>query len=153
MDIHLVRIVSCCICSKILNPLRNEYKTVIYRDENGKETDKYVCTRCPDKFNTAYKDKIFCIICSNLVTSDQFSFVFTIKDNTNTVFIANCSEKCMSKAVKKCKKDKELGLEFKCPCGKKDKEMKKCGRCKKIYYCSKECQIKDWQNHKSECKT
>jgi hypothetical protein len=28
----------------------------------------------------------------------------------------------------------------------------KCGRCKAIHYCSKECQKTDWQNHKNQCK-
>ncbi|KAK4960899.1 hypothetical protein LTR10_001388 [Elasticomyces elasticus] len=28
----------------------------------------------------------------------------------------------------------------------------KCGRCKHIYYCSKECQTEDWKFHKNLCK-
>jgi len=27
----------------------------------------------------------------------------------------------------------------------------RCARCKKIYYCSRECQIKDWSKHKLNC--
>lgn len=27
-----------------------------------------------------------------------------------------------------------------------------CGRCCKVYYCSKGCQILDWEEHKSDCK-
>lgn len=27
-----------------------------------------------------------------------------------------------------------------------------CARCKKVHYCSKECQQKDWKNHKRNCK-
>jgi len=30
--------------------------------------------------------------------------------------------------------------------------LKKCGQCQKIYYCSKNCQISDWKNHKAICK-
>ncbi|KAK5732564.1 hypothetical protein LTR17_010379 [Elasticomyces elasticus] len=29
----------------------------------------------------------------------------------------------------------------------------KCGRCKSVLYCSKECQVKDWPLHKAVCKT
>jgi ankyrin repeat protein len=30
-------------------------------------------------------------------------------------------------------------------------EMKKCSRCKEVWYCSGECQKKDWGSHKSKC--
>ncbi len=29
--------------------------------------------------------------------------------------------------------------------------IQKCARCKSVGYCSKECQTKDWKNHKKEC--
>lgn len=38
-------------------------------------------------------------------------------------------------------------------CHKKgDIQFKRCSRCKKTLYCSKECQVKDWSKHKLECK-
>ena len=27
----------------------------------------------------------------------------------------------------------------------------KCGKCREVYYCSKECQVNDWKSHKSSC--
>ncbi|XP_050417074.2 uncharacterized protein LOC126830702 [Patella vulgata] len=30
-------------------------------------------------------------------------------------------------------------------------KMKRCVRCKSVYYCSRECQVKDWVNHKDKC--
>ena len=36
-------------------------------------------------------------------------------------------------------------------CGKKDKIMKRCGRCQLIFYCSAECQRFDWVTHKANC--
>jgi hypothetical protein len=30
--------------------------------------------------------------------------------------------------------------------------LMKCQRCKAAYYCSKECQVADWKNHKKRCK-
>ena len=35
-------------------------------------------------------------------------------------------------------------------CGKKD-DVKKCSKCKKVSYCGKECQKKDWKDHKRSC--
>jgi hypothetical protein len=29
---------------------------------------------------------------------------------------------------------------------------KTCGRCQRVKYCSRECQLKDWKNHKTHCK-
>ena len=31
-------------------------------------------------------------------------------------------------------------------------ELLRCSACKKTYYCSKECQKKDWKKHKPRCK-
>jgi hypothetical protein len=35
-------------------------------------------------------------------------------------------------------------------CGKEG--YKKCSRCEEVYYCGRECQIKDWQKHKAVCR-
>ncbi len=36
---------------------------------------------------------------------------------------------------------------------KKARELKTCGGCKMVYYCSMECQTKHWKScHKKECK-
>jgi zinc finger MYND domain-containing protein 10 len=37
-------------------------------------------------------------------------------------------------------------------CGKCQKQaFKRCSKCKSVWYCSKECQVGDWPNHKSAC--
>lgn len=52
------------------------------------------------------------------------------------------------------KTDMEAGNDDERVCGycQKQKGTKKCGGCKQIYYCSQQCQIDHWQDHKSECK-
>lgn len=39
-------------------------------------------------------------------------------------------------------------------CGKIETEnlkLKRCSKCKSVNYCSKECQLNDWKNHKTDC--
>ncbi len=33
----------------------------------------------------------------------------------------------------------------------RNKELKKCGGCRKIYYCGNECQRNNWKYHKNKC--
>jgi MYND finger/Plasmid pRiA4b ORF-3-like protein len=39
-------------------------------------------------------------------------------------------------------------------CGEKEGEEKyqRCGRCKAVRYCSRDCQAADWSHHRSSCK-
>lgn len=38
-------------------------------------------------------------------------------------------------------------------CNKKECKLLRCARCKRVLYCSKECQSKDWnENHKNSCR-
>ncbi len=37
-------------------------------------------------------------------------------------------------------------------CSKSAEVLKRCGRCKKVKYCSVDCQKEDWDSHKNRCK-
>jgi len=37
-------------------------------------------------------------------------------------------------------------------CGKEAEKMKKCSVCRLVRYCSQECQLEDWKEHKKSCK-
>ena len=36
-------------------------------------------------------------------------------------------------------------------CGKQEGSLSLCSKCKIVRYCSKECQVKDWKDHKKNC--
>jgi hypothetical protein len=36
-------------------------------------------------------------------------------------------------------------------CKKVLKKKQRCGKCKSVFYCEKECQVKDWDRHKNTC--
>ncbi|KAJ7752479.1 hypothetical protein DFH07DRAFT_825496 [Mycena maculata] len=45
------------------------------------------------------------------------------------------------------------GIQFSCTkCMSTGPELRQCGRCKSVWYCSRECQTKDWPYHKQSCK-
>jgi uncharacterized paraquat-inducible protein A len=39
-----------------------------------------------------------------------------------------------------------------CSFCEKPNPMNRCARCKQAMYCSKECQVSHWKDHKSHCK-
>ncbi|ELT89338.1 hypothetical protein CAPTEDRAFT_178444 [Capitella teleta] len=36
-------------------------------------------------------------------------------------------------------------------CDKEENVLKRCTKCRCVFYCSRECQITDWSNHKTAC--
>jgi len=40
-----------------------------------------------------------------------------------------------------------------CGKGALGEKLRCCAKCKRVYYCCKECQVKDWTAHKPDCET
>ena len=57
-------------------------------------------------------------------------------------------------ATKKSEANNMVKMQERRGCGKDFSKtmMKKCGRCKYVVYCSKECNVNDWPPHKMFCK-
>ena len=70
----------------------------------------------------------------------------SIKDNEN--------EELCKKANENIEKLRELASNHCGSCGKEGIKLTQCGKCLSIFYCSRECQGKDWKEgkHKEDCK-
>ena len=73
--------------------------------------------------------------------------------------ISQAMSKSWEACVRTVVRDKErIERRFTCnTCGAKGdlkkRKLKKCGRCKEVYYCSRDCQVEDWKaGHKDTCK-
>ena len=33
-----------------------------------------------------------------------------------------------------------------------ERKLERCGQCRRVYYCSRQCQLADWKTHKVGCK-
>lgn len=81
------------------------------------------------------------------------------------IFIFYCSEKCQKKDWKKGHKNhcfstaienneeekKQEEIEKCKTCGANTSTLKKCSGCQSVLYCNRECQKRDWKNHRHEC--
>lgn len=61
------------------------------------------------------------------------------------------NEVTLSPSTETSSTDNNLKEKHFCPICKKE-ATQLCSRCKKVYYCSIECQKNDWINHKINCK-
>jgi hypothetical protein len=90
-----------------------------------------------------------CVICNGPI-NDDFAFCFDLINQNATVIVLHCSERCKDATYQHHKLDPTRGT--RCGfCGDIEKKKKRCGGCKKVYYCSRECQSADWKVHKANC--
>jgi ankyrin repeat protein len=71
----------------------------------------------------------------------QCSITEIAQDRKNTKAL-QLIDKILAKLTKEC--------EF---CSSSRKRLKVCGKCEKVRYCSRECQLQDYKKHKKECKS
>ncbi|PRP73652.1 zinc finger MYND domain-containing protein 10-like isoform 2, partial [Planoprotostelium fungivorum] len=77
----------------------------------------------------------------------------TRKSPESSYFVLEFSQRCSKheEGVEEKEEMESFHLKFECgSCGTPN-PTKKCSRCQSVGYCSRECQVKDWPNHKGQC--
>ena len=132
--------------------------SLIYRRSNDYEAAKINLLEAL-KMTMSSRDKQL-----EQVIHEELSFVYKdLQDYEKSNKHKSESEKLLKKQILQpaeskwtIKKRKMLNLELNdkktCNVCKKKGKMKKCSRCRSTYYCSRECQVKDWEEHKKVCK-
>ncbi len=115
--------------------------------------------QCETYFYSDYRYKISkenkCCICKkdlstlDNVTSVSFPYPCKFGDKKHHCFLLVCSKECGDDLTRTPHTTID-GLKCK-GCKNGFENLKKCGRCMKPMYCSKECQRKDWKIHKNKC--
>lgn len=75
----------------------------------------------------------------NAEPDNIFAYAKRLQSAYNIDYLSNYEE-----TVKEAKQPNQCG---KC----KKIARKKCSKCERVYYCSRECQVTDWPSHKIEC--
>lgn len=137
------------IANEVSDETRNDYIREMFSAAVAKVLDQH---------------KLTCSVCLSAAATG-FAFRVTYipsLDGSKGTFVPCTRERwvcesrhCLAKAGKGTDKDmKKMGLQGVCSnCGKDDEETQRCTGCRKVYYCSKQCQRTHWEHHKAVCKS
>lgn len=128
--------------------------------KDGKRYCTAVCGNlCMSIFERESKE-LYCIECTGGTSLFKQRWLGFQNDDDRVVRFRYChgSAECMDNLT--CKFQKVTGSELMHRCenvtcskaGTKQ-ELKQCGDCRAVYYCSRECQVQDWKVHKLVCKS
>lgn len=162
MDLNVIK---CNVCDELLRSPDLKVINIMcyfkyYKDSKGAWSitcDKDACKNEFHEFLT--KQKIQCFHCEKGNINDDSHTIYNfIKEKWARCFMFICTDECFSnkiiqdkKLLRKENKNGMIQCEF---CFAKGNNLSKCGNCKIMYYCSKECQKEHWKKvHKYCCKT
>lgn len=121
-----------------------------------------LCKQCFSDKNYRKEKGLTCYVCHEKI--DDFKFIYhmgmthsgEIITASKTPVLMISSPECvrhLNKRHKRCPKHRKIKYHKICVnCETKSENMKKCSRCKVVYYCSSKCQRADWKKHKKICK-
>ena len=115
----------------------------------------FLCPKCPPSIPREYN--IRCYICKNHFRDDK-GFQYTIflrshNEEPRKYACFYCGNSCLKSHNERINKEESytfINEGMPCRICKKN-ATKKCGKCKETFYCSLDCQKKDWPDHKTIC--
>lgn len=160
MHLECMKTLKCYVCDIPVYTLDKHFNVISYNKTKTaiKHHNIYVHTDCLKSDKQILKNDeimdIYCVICNESIKSPYTEYVNSIDfiSLNHSTHHLNCSEKCLKKGRKNARQREELEVKIKCNnCQSMKDSMKKCGRCKRVYYCSIECQKNNWKDHKKDC--
>jgi hypothetical protein len=144
----------CVICQEeaFINKLSDKGRNMIlvsYNDSKTKEkiSNVYCYNTCFPSFKL---NNVSCVLCDSVCQTEDWFLCISNKQFGSWInYKAICSESCANKIIS----SQEGSSQRICQnCANPIKENpKRCGKCHRAFYCSKECQKADWPSHKEEC--
>ena len=122
-------------------------------------TDLIKCGNTTDTTANDFGDIVYTYILSRLPDSVAKGMNQTILvgyqsfENKTDIQLSHAEFTFQFYIKKRDKELKKISLQMchGCDIQKTSSEFKKCSNCKMAYYCSSECQKKDWKEHKPQC--
>ena len=142
---------NCSVCDRELT-IKKDKCTMVCFAVRRKITVSFVCPDCTFTFPLM----IECCECFKSISPHD-----AIQCGCDFIYLKMsvvryyCTNKCAVAYNRRARK--EPGMEIKTRCmncdiyGQKEKKLKRCGKCRRVYYCSVKCQRADWKEHKKVC--
>lgn len=141
----------CDRCYELLvTVIKNEGRTVIYFGIRGKVISREVSLH--DCF-CVLPPEAACSMCFKICPKSEVIVQVNCYIRFKLVIVGHyCSAKCGAKHVKKMGDTPTIGMKHRCmACFTYKRKMKKCQKCRLVYYCSVKCQKENWLDHNKIC--